>query len=121
MNQRKTTVDNRTSEAGGVIGKTLFFGLAALIVVGIASSATNAGKPPAQRPGIASVYAEIAAETSCATLQKRFDHAAETNKRSGYVPNGPAFEGARGARWSEVGLGYMEAADYRMKQIGCYR
>jgi hypothetical protein len=110
------------SETGGIIGKVLFFGLAGLIMMGVASSALSAGEPTTERrPGSSAVYAAIASASDCEVLQEHFDHGVMTNKRGGYVPTGPAFAGAEGARWSKVGLGYMDAADGRMREIGCYR
>ena len=108
-----------------MIGKGFLIGatVAAAFVAGIASEGGGGGgssSSPKARPGSPVVYAAIAAETDCDELQATFDRGSETQKRSGYVPNGPAFEGAQGARWSQVGLGYMEAADARMRSIGCY-
>jgi hypothetical protein len=55
------------------------------------------------------VYDRIAAETDCATLQAEFDQASENHDA---VP-----AGSEQAGWS---LGYMKAADARMKDLGCY-
>ncbi len=110
------------NETGGIVRKVLFFGLAGLMVMGIAaaSGSDSGGSSPGRRAGSATVYGEIAAETSCSSLQATFDRGEATSKRAGRVPDATAFEGARGARWSEVGLGYMDAADNRMREIGCY-
>jgi hypothetical protein len=57
------------------------------------------------------VYARIAKMTDCNALQEQFDLAEQTSQR----PGGPA-----GATWSEIGIAYMQAADARMKDVGCY-
>jgi hypothetical protein len=61
------------------------------------------------RPGSPAVYAEIATETDCAALQTTFDRAAANNDR--------AAPGSAEHQWT---LGYMRAADDRMKTIGCH-
>jgi hypothetical protein len=72
---------------------------------------TSAPEPKESRPGDPSVYARIAKMTDCAKLQDQFDLAEQTSRR----PGGPA-----GASWSEIGIAYMQAADERMKKVGCY-
>lgn len=104
--------------------KFIVYSFAALMGVAVMSAALggsgdDSSTTTIHRPGMPAVYAEIAAETNCAELQATFDRGAVTQKRPGRVPDGPAFEGARGARWSDVGLGYMQAADARMQAIGC--
>jgi hypothetical protein len=64
-----------------------------------------------KRPGSPQVYADIAADSDCTTLQESFDRAEATSKR----PGGPA-----GATWSQIGVAYMKAADDRMSTVGCY-
>jgi len=54
------------------------------------------------------VYARILIMTDCATLQNEFNQA-QANLRE---PGTPQY------RW---GLGYMEASNDRMKEIGCYK
>lgn len=58
-------------------------------------------------PGAPEVYTQIAAETDCAALQGTFDRAADTSDRGG--------------QWRTIGLGYMDAADARLRELGCYR
>lgn len=70
-------------------------------------------------PGSSRVFADIATESGCDELQGHHDRGYETSRRSGYVPTGPAFEGAQGARWSKVGIAYMAAANARMNELGC--
>ena len=70
---------------------------------------TTTTKP---RPGSPTVYAEIAAETDCGSLQESFDRAEATSKRPGGTQNL--------GTWRQIGIGYMEAADARMKAVGCY-
>jgi hypothetical protein len=57
------------------------------------------------------VYARIAKLTDCDKLQEQFDLAEQTSQR----PGGP-----QGATWSEIGIAYMQAADDRMRKVGCY-
>lgn len=61
------------------------------------------------RPGDPSVYAQIRSTTDCGELQATFDRAADNNDR---------YEG--GEHLHRVTLSYMEAADDRMRSIGCY-
>lgn len=61
---------------------------------------------PAANPD---VLREIRSSTNCAELQTRFDRAANDNER--YEP---------GSRLFKATLEYMQAADSRMQQIGCY-
>jgi hypothetical protein len=103
--------------------KILLLLVAGAVIIGIASSqdgATTPTRSPPARPGSAAVYASIARETDCSALQTTFDQASVTSKRSGRAPDGPVFEGGRGVRWSAIGLGYMSAADDRMRAIACY-
>jgi hypothetical protein len=64
-----------------------------------------------ERPGDPAVYARIESMTDCAKLQEQFDLAEATSKREG---------GPQGATWSEIGIAYMQAADDRMREVGCY-
>lgn len=59
--------------------------------------------------GQPAVYSRIASETNCSTLQAEFDRAAENNDT--------AEPGSAEADWT---LGYMTAADDRMRAVGCY-
>lgn len=54
-----------------------------------------------ERPGNPAVYARIEGETDCAALQSEFDTA----------ESGPP---------SDWKVPYMEAADARMREVGCY-
>lgn len=60
------------------------------------------------RPGQAQVYDRIEATEDCQELQETFDRAAANNETAG---------SAEEREWT---LGYMEAADERMKAVGCY-
>ena len=72
----------------------------------------SAPAPVATPPGRAEVYERIAALTDCAALQREFDQA-ETNGRAAR---------ARGdLDLSRISTSYMEAADKRMREAGCYR
>lgn len=61
------------------------------------------------RPGDPAVYAQIEASTDCADLQETFDRAAGNNERA-----------ETGSEAFDYTLGYMEAADDRMREVGCY-
>lgn len=56
------------------------------------------------------VYVNILALTDCEALQEEFNTASDNNARE--TAGTPEF------RWT---LGYMKAADYRMKEISCYQ
>lgn len=60
--------------------------------------------------GNPAVYAEIERTFDCERLQEMFDIAAANNDRA--KPGTPAH------KWT---LGYMSAADARMRAVGCYR
>lgn len=63
------------------------------------------------RPGNADVYVRIEAEADCSKLQQMFDQAYENHERDN------AGGRTEQMRWS---TGYMDAADERMKKLGCY-
>ena len=72
---------------------------------------TFAGGPtpaPVAQPGSQAVYERIAADTDCTVLQGEFDQA--------YADHQTAPKGSNGATWT---LAYMEAANARMKALGC--
>ena len=96
--------------------RTLGIGLVALVVLVIAFGMVRGmlggsptGPAPAARPGNPAVYSEIDSSTDCAYLQDKFDTASDNFDR--------AIKGTDQADWS---LGYMNAADSRMKVVGCY-
>lgn len=76
----------------------------ALIIATAGSDSTPA--TATSRPGNPTVYAEIAAQTDCTELQASFDRGEATHERGG--------------SWGPLGTSYMEAADTRMRAIGCY-
>lgn len=65
---------------------------------------------PAARPGNPDVYARIASLTDCRELQKEFDTAEANGRRDREAGR---LEQARAS------TSYMDAADARMKQVGC--
>lgn len=69
-----------------------------------ATSAPKATEP--ERPGNPGVYARIAKMTDCDALQEQFDLAERTHQRGG--------------DWGPIGTAYMQAADDRMREVGCY-
>ena len=60
------------------------------------------------RPGSAPAYARIEAQTDCGKLHREFDIAMENVE--GREPGDP---------YRRVSLSYAEAADARMREIGC--
>jgi len=60
--------------------------------------------------GSLEVYREILSSNDCAALQKHFDTAYENNQAS-----------QPGTIYSKRSIGFMTAADQRMKEIGCYK
>lgn len=108
---RRSDMTQATDQTGGIITKVLLYGLAGLVLIGVAGNATGSGGE-SDRAGSGAVYTEIAAETSCAALQGTFDRADATAQRPG--------SSMGGERWSAIGAGYMDAAHRRMEQIGCY-
>lgn len=87
--------------------RLIIFGFAAIAGIGVISAAGSSdGMAPTSRPGSPAVYAGIAAEISCTALQASFDRAEATHQRGG--------------SWGPIGTSYMEAADTRMRTIGCY-
>lgn len=61
------------------------------------------------QPGQSAVYERIAALTDCAELQSEFDRASANNGRE-----------EAGSTGFEITLSYMQAADDRMREVGCY-
>lgn len=82
----------------------LVLALAAVLVVGCGGGigqTTPIGNPAVQQ--------RIAAETDCATLQAEFDTASANFDRA-----------PKGTPESAAAISYMDAADNRMKAVGCY-
>lgn len=61
------------------------------------------------RPGLDEIYSRIETSRDCDGLQAEFD-AADRNHEATRA----------GSRNAEISLSYMEAADKRMRQVGCY-
>lgn len=106
-----------TSNRIGLAGVAVF---AVLVVVVAMWSGDQPDNPPSRAPaagneyvdeygGADQVYADIASETDCGSLQETFDQAATNN--DGAEP------GTAEHRWT---TGYMVAANERMEAIGCY-
>lgn len=97
----------------GVLAVVLVAGWLIAAVGGDEEVATEAASPaaasPAAQPGSPAVYRKIERSTNCADLQATFTRAADNNER--YDPRHPLFD---------VTLGYMDAADARMRAVGCY-
>ena len=79
---------------------------ACLFAVAVTVAAMVAEEP---RPGSESVYERIDSETDCAELQEEFDTA------MGHADRYPPGDDRR-----ETSLAYAEAADDRMREVGCY-
>lgn len=83
----------------------------ALLALGGACVSTDLdpdSAPTSTNPVVQGVLAEIAADTSCISLQTTFDRGDATQDR-GFRLNG-----------ENIGMKYMDAADDRMEKIGCY-
>ena len=65
-----------------------------------------AGCGGSDRPGDPAVYERIAGLSDCSQLQEQFNLAERTHQRGG--------------EWGPSGTAYMEAADKRMREVGCY-
>lgn len=87
-------------------------GLVALVLVLTVFSVVRgslSGTPTlAARPGSVAVYQRIEALTDCTAIQAEFDQA--------YADHEAAPAGAPGREWT---VGYMDAANDRMKALGC--
>jgi hypothetical protein len=91
--------------------------LLALLILLIASLACGSSSPTLDTPedyvdaygGNVDVYRNLLTLTDCTTLQTEFDIAAENNERE-----------TAGTPQHRATLGYMTAADARMKALGCY-
>lgn len=95
--------------------KPVFFIIIVLSIVSFAcgGSTTLEMTPEAyfnEYGGSLEVYQNIFSLTDCTELQNQFDRAADNNEIE--EPGTPAH------KWT---LGYMKAADERMKEIGCYK
>lgn len=77
------------------------------VVVGIVAT-RGPGTPPA-RPGSAVVYDRIASLTDCGQLQREFDTASTNRDR----------DVSRSSDLAAVDLSYMQAAQDRLKAVGC--
>ena len=103
--------------------KIIFLVAVGAFVLGIVTSSSKA-TPSAGRVGSPTMYDAIAVSTDCRELQQQFDAAAVTEKR----PGGPPYQTAPGqpfyqvhyGSWHQIGVAYMEAADDRMRAIGCH-
>lgn len=93
--------------------RLLIFGFAAIasIMVISAAGSSSGAEDTTTRPGSETVYAEIAAETSCSNLQAAFDRA---------EANGKAARARGNLALAKVTTSYMVAADTRMQAIGCH-
>ena len=93
------------------VGAAVFIALVLVLRQAINPSPSGGGgrDTRSQYGGSPSVYAQIAAETDCQSLQAMFDQAAANNDRA--VP------GTDQHKWT---LGYMTAAQERMQAVGCH-
>lgn len=80
-----------------------------VVVVALAAGRVGRGGDGGPGPGSPAVYGQIEAASDCAELQQMFNQASANNDR--------ATAGTDQFDWT---LGYMTAADARMKGLGCY-
>jgi hypothetical protein len=86
--------------------------LFALVGCGSQSESANDDQTRGEtRPGSAAVYQRIESLTDCDALQAEFDQADANTQRE---------QDAGNAAMAEVTISYMDAADKRMKELGCY-
>lgn len=71
------------------------------------------GGDQAEHVGNPDVYARISAMSDCAALQKEFDTANANFERESRA-------GDQREPYRKAARGYMDAADARMKSLGCY-
>jgi len=74
----------------------------------LAVAACGGGSAQVDHPGNPAVYQRIAAESDCAQLQAEFDTASGSFDRA-----------AKGTPESAAAIGYMQAAQDRMKDLSC--
>jgi hypothetical protein len=83
----------------------------ATVLAGLAlAGCSSPEQGPTAGPGDPDVYKTIASLHSCKVLREQFDLAERTSRRAGRSLD---------ASWSEIGIAYMEAADARMREVGC--
>lgn len=87
------------------------YGIALTLAVG--ALAACGGSEEAERPGMASVYADIEAETDCAALQETFDRNMDRYERRDVEAR--TQEGSPGA----IEFAYAQAANERIEELGC--
>ena len=80
--------------------------LAVAIVVVVLGGGVLLGFTQGGRPGSPDVYARMDAEMDCAVLQAEFDQASYNHDHI--------------ASNKDASLAYMEYADERMREVGCY-
>lgn len=83
-------------------------GIGLAIILGIVLMVANGGGSSSERPGTPAVYDRIASETDCAILQGEFDTAEAGHSRA-----------AAGSTAAKIATSYMQAADERMRAVGC--
>lgn len=93
-----------------MIGRTCLVAAAAVSLLAAAGCGSSTSSDPATRPGSPIVYARIERDTDCVALQREFDTAMDNADAR---PSGDDLRNAS--------LSYAEAADNRMREIGCYR
>lgn len=81
----------------------------AALAIETSDTRTRAQKYAEEYDGSLQVYEEIFSLTDCSALQKHFDTAYANNQAS-----------QPGTIYSKRAIGFMTAADERMREIGCY-
>ena len=85
--------------------------VAAVVIVGGLVVLQLVGGSSPQRPGDPAVYSRIGSLTSCSALQSEFN--AADARHGAAIRNGHNDQ-------AEVETSYMQAADQRMRTIGCH-
>ncbi len=85
-------------------------GACATFLALVVYSAVGCGGPNAEPPGNPDVYARIESSADCTALQAEFDVAMENVERR-----------QPGDDYRRISLAYADAADRRMRTVGCYR
>lgn len=107
----------------GMRWRPLLLAFVVLVAGGLSceeATTTNNGTPnqpdatATARPGNAEVYQRIEALTDCAALQREFDLAETNHGRE--IAAGPSR-----LAFAQIATSYMQAADKRLRDIGCYR
>lgn len=102
----------RSGQARIVHSLALLAAVVALAGCGTSGSGSETPATTAEnedRPGSAAVYQRIESMTDCDALQRQFDIAGDNADRMHDA-----------GQTADIPMSYMDAADARMKEVGCY-